>query len=63
MFSVYVDRFSPSFCQFSSTMASEKHVFNAQQVAGMLMNYVSNKINDSSEYEANLESESDSEEE
>ena len=44
-------------------MASQKHVYNAQQVAGMLMNYVSNKINHSSEYEANLESESDSEEE
>ena len=44
-------------------MASEKHVFNAQQFAGMLMNYAINKINDSSEYEANLESESDSEEE
>jgi len=29
----------------------------------MLMNYVCNKIKDSSEYEANLESESDSEEE
>ena len=28
-------------------MASQKHVYNAQQVAGMLMNYVSNKINDS----------------
>ena len=44
-------------------MASQKHVYNAQQVAGMLMKYASNKINDSSEYEANLESESDSEEE
>jgi len=41
-------------------MASQKHVYNAQQVAGMLMNYVSNKIN---EYDANSESESDSEEE
>ena len=44
-------------------MANQKQVYNAQQVAGMLMNYVSNKINDSREYEANLESESDSEEE
>jgi len=45
-------------------MASQKPVHNAQQVAGMLMNYVSNKFNDSSaEYAANLESESDSEEE
>ena len=44
-------------------MASPKHVYNAQQVAGMFTIYVSNKINDSSEYEVNLESESDSEEE